>query len=155
MGSPALKKPALAIGARVRIPMPLHKVEAVVSGAGGLVGDPEFEYVRVRALHEDSYFGECDWPVRLLEAVPPIQTALRKQLAVDTRVLVRFPHGTIEARVIEDRGLILQGDSQVVRVRAVDETYYLNEFDIPADFLEELPREPRTARKKSERPSPD
>ncbi len=153
MGRRLREKPALAAGARVRVPLAGYTLEAVVVGSGGLIGG-DMEYVLVRALHEDSYFGPCAWPVRELEVVPPIQTAARLRLPVNTRVRVRFPYGSIEARVTEDRGWILQGDSQLVRVRAVDETYYLNEFDIPADFLEVLPPEPRPARSKKKRPSP-
>jgi hypothetical protein len=59
-----------------------------------------------------------------------------ERLRVGTRVRYRFPAATLEAEVIEDRGFILQGDQQVVRIRAVEETDFPKEFDTPVRLLE-------------------
>lgn len=62
--------------------------------------------------------------------------ARKQRLRVGTRVRYRFPAATFEAEVIEDRGFILQGDEQVVRIRAVEETDFPTEFDTPVRLLE-------------------
>jgi hypothetical protein len=59
-----------------------------------------------------------------------------ERLRVGTRVRYRYPAATLEAEVIEDRGFILQGGEQVVRIRAVEETDFPTEFDTPVRLLE-------------------
>jgi hypothetical protein len=66
------------------------------------------------------------------------------RLRLGDRVLVRWPGTVMEAEVIADRGLILSGDRQVVRIRAVAETDLPSEYDIPAEYLERV-AEPRAA----------
>ena len=153
MGSIKRPKVTAPFGTRVRVPFPFHYVEAFVIQHRGFIG--EMEMVRVRALHEDSYFGDCDYPVKELEIVPRPHTAPIPLVKAGTRVRVNFPGASVEATVVEDRGLILDGDVQMVRVRAVEETYYLNEFEIPSCFIEVLPREkPRKSRvRKTLRPT--
>lgn len=59
-----------------------------------------------------------------------------ERLRVGMRVRYRYPAATLEAEVIEDRGFILQGGEQVVRIRAVEETDFPTEFDTPVRLLE-------------------
>jgi hypothetical protein len=65
-----------------------------------------------------------------------------QRLRIGDRVLVRWPGTAMEAEVIADRGLILSGDRQVVRIRAVEETDLPNEFDVPAEYLEPMTEPP-------------
>lgn len=60
------------------------------------------------------------------------------RLRIGDRVLVRWPSSVMEAEVIADRGAILSGERQVVRIRAVEETDLPSEFDVPAEYLEPL-----------------
>lgn len=145
-----IKRPRVTapFGTRVSVPFPFHYVEAFVIQHRGFIG--EMEMVRVRALHEDSYFGDCDYPVKELEIVPRPHTAPIPLVKTGARVRVNFPGGAVEATVMEDLGLILDGDVQLVRLRALEETYYINEFVIPACFIEVLPSE-RSRRKRVRR----
>ena len=59
-----------------------------------------------------------------------------RRLPVGTRVRYRLPAGGIDAEVIEDRGFILQGGGQVVRIRAVGDTDFPSEFDTPVRLLD-------------------
>lgn len=59
-----------------------------------------------------------------------------QRLRVGTRVRYLLPAGFLNAVVIEDRGLILRGDEQVVRVRTIDEPDFPDEFDTPVSLLE-------------------
>jgi hypothetical protein len=65
-----------------------------------------------------------------------------RRLRVGDRVLVRWPASVMEAEVVADRGLILSGDRQVVRIRSVEETDLPSEFDVPVEYLEPLPELP-------------
>lgn len=53
----------------------------------------------------------------------------------------------MDAEVIEDRGFVLADDEQVVRIRAIAETDFPSEFDVPVHMLEILspPAEGRAA----------
>lgn len=59
-----------------------------------------------------------------------------QRLRVGTRVRYLLPAGFLNAVVIEDRGLILRDDQQVVRIRTIDEPDFPDEFDTPVRLLE-------------------
>lgn len=60
----------------------------------------------------------------------------RQRLPVGARVRYRLPGGFLNAVVIEDRGLILRGNEQVVRIRTIDEPDFPDEFDTPVRLLD-------------------
>jgi hypothetical protein len=62
-----------------------------------------------------------------------------QRLRVGTRVRYRLPGSFLEAVVIEDRGLILRGGEQVVRIRTIDEPDFPDEFDTPVRLLDVVP----------------
>jgi hypothetical protein len=70
-----------------------------------------------------------------------------QRVRVGTRVRYHFPMAWMDAEVIEDRGFVLGDDGQVVRIRAVEETDFPSEFDVPVRMLEILgpPGEGRAA----------
>lgn len=59
-------------------------------------------------------------------------------LPVGTLVRVRFPGGTMDAKVIEDRGYLGIGGRQIVRIYATEETDFVKDFEMPAEELEVL-----------------
>ena len=59
-----------------------------------------------------------------------------QRLRVGTRVRYLLPGSFLNAVVIEDRGLILRDDEQVVRIRTINEPDFPNEFDTPVGLLE-------------------
>ncbi len=59
-----------------------------------------------------------------------------QRLRVGARVRYLLPGSFLNAVVIEDRGLILRGDEQVVRIRTIDEPDFPDEFDTPVRLLE-------------------
>ena len=70
------------------------------------------------------------------------------RLRVGTRVRYLLPGSYLNAVVIEDRGLILRDDEQVVRVRTINEPDFPDEFDTPVRLLEvvDSPDDERAAR---------
>lgn len=59
-----------------------------------------------------------------------------QRLRVGARVRYRLPGSFLEAVVIEDRGLILRGNQQVVRIRTINEPDFPEEFDTPVRLLD-------------------
>jgi hypothetical protein len=58
------------------------------------------------------------------------------RLRVGTHVRYRLPGSYLNAVVIEDRGLILRNDEQVVRIRTINEPDFPDEFDTPVRLLD-------------------
>ena len=134
------EKVTVPVGTRVRVPFPWHKASGFVVEHRGFIGVNGREMVRVKALHDDDVFSDCDFPAEELEVVPPpAQAPAVDEFCWGTRVRAHLPTGTVDGTVVEDRGLILDGEMRTVRIRTCEETYYINEFEIPSIFLEVLP----------------
>jgi hypothetical protein len=150
MSRRANKKPTVAVGTRVRVPLLWHTMEAEVIEHRGFIGVGGREMIRIQPLDPTDDRGPFEVPVEEVEIVlkaeesgcvtviPGVRrkTNLPNPLPVGSRVRVQLPHSVVDMRVVEDRGIVK--GRQIVRVRPLDETYIPGDFELPADEVELL-----------------
>lgn len=152
MARRARERPTVAVGTRVLVPFPRHKMEAVVIEHRGFIGVGGREMVRIQPLDSD---GEpFVVPVEEIEIVSgpaPVEAAgaaargRRRggaesqpvvHLPVGAHVRVELPHSVLDMAVVEDLG-VLEG-RQIVRVQSLDSEYVHADFEVAVEDVEVL-----------------
>lgn len=150
MARRAIERPTVAVGTRVLVPFPRHKMEAVVIEHRGFIGVGGREMVRIQPLDSDG--GPFVVPVEEIEIASgpaPVEAAAARgrgrgraesqpgaHLPVGARVRVELPHSVLDMEVVEDLG-VLEG-RQIVRVQSLDADYVHADLEVAAEDVEVL-----------------
>jgi hypothetical protein len=161
MSRRARERPTVAVGTRVLVPFPHHKMEAVIIEHRGFIGVGGRELVRIQPLDSDG--GPFEVPVEEIEIASgpapaeaaaaggrrrgPADSQPVVHLPVGAHVRVELPNSVLDMEVVEDLGE-LEG-RQVVRVQSLDAEYVHADFEVAAEDVEVLSL-PKTRRKRAE-----
>lgn len=152
MSRRAGERPTVAVGTRVLVPFPHHKMEALVIEHRGFIGVGGRELVRIQPLDSDG--GPFEVPVEEIEIASgpapveaagaaargrrrgPAESQPVVHLPVGAHVRVQLPHSVLDMEVVEDLG-DLEG-RQVVRVQSLDSGYVHADFEVAVEDVEVL-----------------
>lgn len=152
MSRRAKERPTVEVGTHVVVPLPFHRMEAVVIEHRGFIGVGGRELVCIQPLDPSDDRGPFEMPVEEVEIVSgpaaveaPAPSRRRRgraspqpsaHLPVGARVRVELPHSILDMEVVADLGM--EEGRQIVRVRSLDAEYVQADFEVVAEDVEVL-----------------